>query len=83
MPKKSSARFASEVARQAGNAARAAWTAASTSSDAGEVDGAGLAPPRRVEDGAAAAGGAVDAAASDPVRDPCGGGCFDRLRHVG
>ena len=32
MRKKSSARFASEVSRQAGKAPRAAWTAASTSS---------------------------------------------------
>ena len=31
MPKKSSARFASEVSRQAGKASRADWTAASTS----------------------------------------------------
>ena len=83
MRKKSSARFASDVSRQAGKASRAAWTAASTSSARREVDGTGLAAGRGVVDRAAAAGAAVDPAAADPVRDARGGGRVDRLGHVG
>ena len=55
MRKKSSAR-ASDVARQAGNAACAVWTAASISSTRGEVDRAGLLAGRRVVDRAGAPG---------------------------
>ena len=63
-----SVRFESEVARQAGKAAVAAATAASTSADGGEVDLAGEAARRRVVDGAAAPGRPRDAPAADPVR---------------
>ena len=48
--KKSSARFASDSARHAGNACFAAWTARSTSSRRREVDGARLLARRRVVD---------------------------------
>ena len=68
--KNSSARFASEVARHAGNAALRRLDGRVDLLDGGEVDGAGLRAGRRVVHGAAAAGRPGDAAPVDPVADP-------------
>ena len=83
MRKKSSARFASDVSRQAGKAVLRRLDGGVHLLDRREVDGAGLAAGRRVVDRAAAAGAALDAAAADPVRDARDGGRVDRLGHVG
>ena len=60
-----SARLASDVARQAGNASAAAWTAAIDLVDAREVDLVGLLARRRVEHGSGATGLPQDDLAAD------------------
>jgi len=47
-----------------------------------KVDGAGLAPGRRVVDGAAQSGAALDPVPADPMRDPGGAGRVDGLGHA-
>ena len=79
--KKSSARRASETARQVWKASFAAWTAASTSSTVAKSTAPGLLAGRRVPDRAAAPRRAVNALASDPVVNRLHGGRCDRLGH--
>ena len=64
-----SVRFESEVARQAGNAAFAAATAASTSSTEAKSTSRAIAPVAGSKTGPAATGRAGDAPAADPVAD--------------